>query len=250
MGYKHTIEIITKDIQDIEKLVGNFENYSRIPRIELDLALSKLRNVYELLLLFREEENVPVPSAPKTVDAETEKKKPEPAKEPSSGEEDEAVKTAASPSSTQPAEQPVQEDKPAEETPPESAVQNHTPPQPEKPAGKTESENHILAEKYKNQRAFVNEKLAENVKKQDLSSRLQSTPITSIAGSMGINDKFFFIRELFDGDAGKFRATMENLEHASSFKEASHYLSDNFEWDMESTEVQQLLNLVKRKFIH
>ena len=36
-------------------LVSNFKNYSRIPSIELDLALSRLRNVYDLLLMFRED---------------------------------------------------------------------------------------------------------------------------------------------------------------------------------------------------
>ena len=51
MEIKYTIEILTKDIQDIEKLVGNIGNSKEASAIELDLALSKLRNVYEILTL-------------------------------------------------------------------------------------------------------------------------------------------------------------------------------------------------------
>lgn len=49
MEIKHTVEILTKDIQDIEKLVRNLNNYETPPQIEIDLAMSKLRNVYDLL---------------------------------------------------------------------------------------------------------------------------------------------------------------------------------------------------------
>ena len=51
MEIKHTIEILTKDIQDIEKLVRNLNNSPLPPKIELDLAMAKLRNVYELLAM-------------------------------------------------------------------------------------------------------------------------------------------------------------------------------------------------------
>ena len=53
MEIKHTIEILTKDIQDIEKLVGNLQNSEDAYAIELDLALSKLRNVYDILTMIK-----------------------------------------------------------------------------------------------------------------------------------------------------------------------------------------------------
>ncbi len=53
MEIKYTIEILTKDIQDIEKLVGNLQNSQDGSAIELDLALSKLRNVYEILTMIK-----------------------------------------------------------------------------------------------------------------------------------------------------------------------------------------------------
>ncbi len=49
MEIKYTLEILTKDIQDIGKLVGNLQNSPNGSTLELDLALSKLRNVYDIL---------------------------------------------------------------------------------------------------------------------------------------------------------------------------------------------------------
>ncbi len=245
MGYKHTFEIITKDIQDIEKLVGNFENYSEIPYIELDLALSKLRNVYELLLMFRDGGNMsgssPAPGAISEAELHSRPPQPKPAHMPE-------------PVNEKPQQQ-ENPDPPVVKTSPEisentATKENFGVTEKAQPVtGPADHENHILAEKFQSQKSFINEKLAESTKKQDVSSRLLTAPITSISGTMGINDKFFFIRELFKGDAEKFRATMDNLEHADNFNEAYNFLVDNFDWDMESIEVLQLISLMKRKFL-
>ena len=53
MDIKYTIEILTKDIQDIENLVGKLQNSKDASSIELDLAMSKLRNVYEILTMIK-----------------------------------------------------------------------------------------------------------------------------------------------------------------------------------------------------
>ena len=55
MEIKYTLEILTKDIQDIEKLVGKLQNSERGSTLDLDLALSKLRNVYDVLTEIRED---------------------------------------------------------------------------------------------------------------------------------------------------------------------------------------------------
>lgn len=55
MEIKYTLEILTKDIQEIEKLVGNLQNSPKGSTLELDMALSKLRNVYDILTVIRED---------------------------------------------------------------------------------------------------------------------------------------------------------------------------------------------------
>ncbi len=63
MEIRHTVEILTKDIQDIEKLVRNLNNYAQPPQIEIDLAMSKLRNVYDLLSIISQDIKTDHPAA-------------------------------------------------------------------------------------------------------------------------------------------------------------------------------------------
>ena len=258
MGYNQTFEIIIKDIQDIEKLVGNFKNYSRVPKIELDLTLSKLRNVYDLILMFGEAEE----SSPdegnsfEFVGKEGNPPKPQPEikEEPLSGEPEkpEEKKEEKKEISPKPSAENTQQEV-SRQLPPlqnedirldkkeEDMIRHHQEEERKKQS--------LLSGQYEKRKEFINEKLGEKTNKNDISSRLQSSPIKTISGSMGINDKFYFIRELFKGDAEKFRSTLDVLDHTNSFEGAVKYLKDNFSWDMDSPTVQQFLNLVRRKFI-
>ena len=50
MNKKELIKNITSDIQDIYSATNRFENTEKIHPLDIDLALSKVRNLYELLL--------------------------------------------------------------------------------------------------------------------------------------------------------------------------------------------------------
>jgi hypothetical protein len=223
MGFKNTFEIITKDIQDIEKLVGNFKNYSEIPNIELDLALSKLRNVYDILLLIKDE------NQKNSLKSNSESKIREEA-EPEQIVDQEKINLE---------EELIQLDNYSCQTEKETSLDQELSQKPEK----------TITDKFESEKGFVNERLSSEKNKNDLSSRLQSSPIQSIAGSIGINDKFLFIRELFNGDAEIFRSTLETLDHSPNLESALNYLRINFTWPMEDDTVKQLITLIKRKFI-
>lgn len=107
----------------------------------------------------------------------------------------------------------------------------------------------ILADKYKSEKNYINEALSHNNGKQDVSARLQSKPIKQISTSLGINDRFKLINELFNGDKDSFQKTIGILDDAQNFNEAITYINSSFEWDMEDESVQMLLDLVRRKFI-
>ncbi len=236
MEFKTTLEIVTKDIQDIEKLVSNFKNYSRIPNIELDLALSRLRNVYDLLLMFRDDSAgglhnpVVAPIAEKSEHFSN----PLPAEDiyqepvPVISAEQEIIRAAEI---IAPVQNEITIPNPEPHPQPQPQPQPNPQPQP------------------KEAKVFINEKLAETAVKKDVASRIQSQGIKSIAGSLGINDKFFFIRELFAGNAETFRQTMAELDDAKNFNDAYTILTSKFTWDMDSEPVQTLLNLIRRKFI-
>jgi hypothetical protein len=222
MEFKNTLEIVTKDIQDIEKLVSNFKNYSRIPNIELDLALSRLRNVYDLLLMFREDTYDNSGKVEKEISPDT------------------AIAIKDSKILEEPAFLP-----PA--TPVVPVVKEIEP--EDNAETPVTAEKQVVKKKPEEEKVYINEKLGEKTIKKDVSSKLQGQAIKNIAGSIGINDKFFFIRELFSGSAETFRLTMDELDEAHNFNDAYSLLMSKFQWDMDSEPVQLLLNLIRRKFI-
>ena len=80
-----------------------------------------------------------------------------------------------------------------------------------------------------------------------LEYKLSNRPVTSIQAAIGINDRFQYIRELFDGDTEKFLKTVKALDSMSDIKEAVDYLRQNFRWKKNETSLK-FVHLVKRRF--
>ena len=74
------------------------------------------------------------------------------------------------------------------------------------------------------------------------------TPIRRIWDAIGINDRFLFIRELFDNDNSKLESTVKTIDEFTSIQEAVNYLKTNFKWS-NSEASQRFLILVKQRFI-
>jgi hypothetical protein len=236
MELRHTLEILTKDIQDIEKLVGNLHNSDGDSSIELDLALSKLRNVYEVLTMIKADrlqeigarrplgETAP-PEPTVSVDAPI----PEPAQVP-----EPPVKTAAAPEPVSDAgdtgnEVENQEDVPGNQT-----------------GAATPKGKGILAEKFSAE-SSINENLAGK-RSGGTDSRVMGQPIDNIHRNIGINDRFLIIRELFKGDADGFRELVQLLEEAGDLQKASELLKERFPEDSEHEGIEILEGLIKRRF--
>lgn len=118
-----------------------------------------------------------------------------------------------------------------------------------KSENKVSEEPATIADRFKGEKKFINERLGDNGNRQDLSSKLQSKPIRDIGTSLGLNDRFKLINELFNGDKESYQRTIEILDSATNFNEAFNYISTSYDWDMEDDSVQMLLDLVRRKFI-
>ena len=82
---------------------------------------------------------------------------------------------------------------------------------------------------------------------QKLETKISNMPVSSIQIAIGINDRFQYIRELFDGDAEKYAETVTKLDSLSDLKEAVVYLQQNFKW--KKTDVSlKFVTLIKRRF--
>ena len=80
-----------------------------------------------------------------------------------------------------------------------------------------------------------------------LEFKLSNRPVLNIQSAIGINDRFQYIRELFDGDNKKFLETVKTLDSMENIKEAVDYLRANYKWKKNETSLK-FVNLVKRRF--
>ena len=80
-----------------------------------------------------------------------------------------------------------------------------------------------------------------------LEFKLSNRPVESIQSAIGINDRFQYIRELFDGSAEKFAQTVTDLDGLKNINEAVKYLQTNFKWKKNETSLK-FVNLIKRRF--
>lgn len=210
------IENILSDLERIRHLISQYESISQIPEIERDILLSAIRDLYSGLLQ--------IPDNKQSVNIQTDAPTSKPVSIPASKPTGIGSKSGSS------------------ETKKETV-------QPRKTADKKKAKPETISDKLQGERQFVYETLAEKAVQQNISSKLQSKPISSINSAIGINDKFKLIRDLFNEDSESYARAIEKLDTCNNFNEAFNYISTSFNWDMEDDSVQFILDLVRRKFI-
>lgn len=89
--------------------------------------------------------------------------------------------------------------------------------------------------------------LARNAAHDDVASRVAATRTGELRTSIGINDKFLLIRDLFGGDARAYEEAISALEQLTDLDEAMLYLHDHYTWNPDSEGVKLLVELLVRK---
>ncbi len=90
-----------------------------------------------------------------------------------------------------------------------------------------------------------------HTEKQAVADSLQKSGINDLREAIGINDKFLFINELFNGDLERYNKVIDELNSFSGFLGAQTYLTElqvQYQWDENATAYQKLSNLLERKF--
>jgi len=91
-------------------------------------------------------------------------------------------------------------------------------------------------------------------KVEDLSEKLESTPIENIQRALGLNERILTQNELFKGDKESFDSTVQKLNGMNHFEEARNYLCQEiipaYDWTNENRikKAQEFIKLVKRKY--
>jgi len=93
---------------------------------------------------------------------------------------------------------------------------------------------------------------AFNENKQEVSHILENTHIKDLKKAIGINDKYLFINELFNGDENLYEKSIKHIQHFSIYAEATFWiqkeLKTKLHWQNNSYTVELFDQLVKRRF--
>ncbi len=96
----------------------------------------------------------------------------------------------------------------------------------------------------------LNEKLKESTR--EVAQKLQDVPIKDLRKAIGINDRYLYINELFNGDEAMFERSVKTLNQFSILPEAEFWMQRELRiklgWKEDNPLVQQFVQLVRRRF--
>jgi hypothetical protein len=112
-------------------------------------------------------------------------------------------------------------------------------------------EQSTVASKYSAQET-IGQKINRDQPVKTLSDTLQHTHLADLKLSIGINERFAFINELFAGDQQLYHQSIEHLNSMQVYEEARKLLHEELKqqlgWQTGSERFRQFDELVKRRF--
>jgi len=227
MDFNATIDLIIKDLDEARNIIDDLKKYPGVPVLQVELAKAKCKSAGEVIALLKElSDNVPVEE--KTTFKPQQKQKPH---------SDEEKNVNASSDSLNPPiankeiEIPVIEKKETDQKP------------------KKGSESEIFADKFSHMSSRINEQLGNRNGEDDVSEILKSKPLSNLPDAIGVNDKFLFIREIFDGDEKAYTDAILQLDKSKNIADAEALIVSYTGSNDNDKAVKQLFDLVKRKFL-
>lgn len=198
-------------INSIKEHSDNIGDKEHIPQLELELILHKIEKLYQKSIVFNHLNTFP--------DRTTTSSKSEPISE-----------------------------KPMVEVPKVEIKTETVKPTPvsEKPIDLFGSEIAPVTEKPKQEK-----KVEKKEEKPVVTNKIQKPSIQDLTKAIGLNDKFLFANELFEGSMQEYNIAIQQLNGAGSLESAMDYfatLQQLYEWDMEKETIKQLLDLVDRRY--
>jgi len=215
---KDLIEKLKNNFNELEKLKSEILKNELPSKIEIDILLNKIKDIYESLLLLRVFDTE---SITKIEDKEKNGKIIE-----------EATEII---------------DKTNLHIEPIFEIQEETENKEKEKKEESQQSKKTLSEQLKKDTPYLYEKLS--AQKEDSTSILFSKPIDNLSKVIGLNEKYAIIRDLLKGDSNKFNEIIEKLNNFSNFHEAYNYIIKDLKWDTNHFMVKYILDLLRRKFI-
>jgi hypothetical protein len=232
------LKLIADQLEDLRRLIHKLkEPQEQIHYIDLDLALEKMRRIYDNLYQLKLIDSIVIP----------EKRVEEIILHGAVTEDPVAV--------VQP-EVVIEKEPEAEpEAIHEPVVETKSPPKETKEKEPSPSLIDLFSEtstreKNKGKKTIV-EKIAEDKSVEILAEKIGKKKILGLNQAIGINEKFFFINELFEGNMKEYKNAIDALDQFDSRDKSYEHLNaliEKFGWDKSKDAYTMLLDFVERKF--
>ncbi|MCF8361243.1 MAG: hypothetical protein K9G70_01335 [Prolixibacteraceae bacterium] len=270
MDNKIIIQLIKREINELNLLVDALDNTTGSQNILIDVTTSKVETLSEVVsFLHKDNNNAPLPNNDRlspdkksdeeiiqslvekqeehqnsdTYSATAEKEEPinEAEIQPEQPDKSEALHT---PEPEMP-EMEVKTEEPIKNTTLDTNPETNTAEEEKPTAPKDDNKVYkkVLGDQFIHEKS-LNEKFTSLT---DNKYKVMGKPVTSVKKAIGLNDRFMFTRELFNNDSGKFNSTVEAIDNANDLVEAVEYLEKNCEWPKNETSLK-FMDLVKRRF--
>jgi hypothetical protein len=211
MDFNATIDIIIKDLNEAREIIDDLRRYPGVPALQIELAKSKCKSAGDVIALLKNiKNNSTAESLTDVIPGDSEEKK-------------ERI--------TDQIDEIPQAEKKKEET----------------QSGKKPTESVIIADKFSHLSSRFNERLSSLKSEDEVPDIVKSKPLTNLSDAIGINDKFLFIREIFNGNKEAYGKVLTELEHIQNLSDAKALIMSHKGDNEENEAVRQLLDLVKRK---
>jgi hypothetical protein len=229
MDLNSTIDIIIKDLNEVREIIDDLKKYPGVPELQVELAKSKCRSASEVIALFK---NLQAKIASPVIE-----------KSPVKEETTREILTEKPEKTTVLPEKEVKEAV--------AKVIPETIPIHKEESVRTEkrSSESIIADQFSNRSESFNEKLGEHKHEDDVLEILKTKPLLSLDEAIGINDKFLFIREIFDGNTDSYNQAIQKLESVGSLSDAMAVIMSYSGENTGNEAVRQLIDMIKRKFL-
>jgi len=260
---KEEIVELLEIIVEQSEIISSYNK--QIPQIELDIVLSNIRELYEKYKILekvnnnhgeisslKKEEKIKTETIAKPLikEEKTEEEQTEP--EPPVAKKEIKIKENIVVQETLPLTDLAPEDDNAEESKP-NAEQDQS--QKKSKTKKTTvdlfSSHATVADKFKDDKRSLNEKLSTDQADKSIAAKLQKNPIKDLKAAIGINEKFKFINELFEGNLQKYNEGITKLNGFDNLAEAKKFLTllkEEFSWGNNSEAYLELTELISRRY--
>ena len=99
--------------------------------------------------------------------------------------------------------------------------------------------------------ATLNQKFEQSAGKT-LADKISKKNKKSLKDQLSLNQRFMFVNQLFDGNQQQFLKAIDQIDSLSTKEEVDKFIQtsfiENYEWDLETEEVQEFMEVVESRF--